>query len=191
MVDEKRIITIPNILSMFRVVLIPFIVWSFFAGNKILSAGLTVLSGVTDIIDGLIARKFNMVSELGKALDPIADKLTQFALIISLCVASVSMFFLLCIFVVKEVAMGIEGLIVIKKTGTTYSAKWYGKITTALLYVTMIAHIVFSDISLKISNVMIDVCELFVIISLILYTIRNVIEIKKIDNQSKENNVST
>ena len=74
--NSKQILTIPNILSLLRLALIPFIVWSYSIKKFIASAILIVISGITDVVDGFIARKFNMVSDLGKALDPIADKLT-------------------------------------------------------------------------------------------------------------------
>lgn len=74
----KQILTIPNLLSVFRILLIPLIVW-LYCGKQdyLLAAWVLLLSGVTDIADGFIARHFHMVSDLGKVLDPIADKLTQ------------------------------------------------------------------------------------------------------------------
>ncbi len=171
---SKQIFTIPNILSFFRILLIPAFVWAFFANMPYLSAGLVILSALTDVVDGFIARKFNMVSDLGKALDPIADKLTLLSLLICLCFTSNIILYLLILFVIKEVLMGIEGLIIIKCTGTTYSARWYGKITTAILYLTMFIHIVWLEIPQIASFVFICLCEFSVIASFILYTIMNV-----------------
>ena len=79
MKDTHRILTIPNILSVMRIVMIPFIVLSYCDGKIYLSAILIVLSGITDVVDGFIARHFHMESAVGKALDPIADKLTMAA----------------------------------------------------------------------------------------------------------------
>lgn len=173
MKNQSKIWTIPNIISFFRLALIPFIVWSFFLNVDFLCAGLIVLSGVTDLLDGYIARRFDMISPLGKALDPIADKLTLFAIIICVGIEQTILFVLLGIFVVKEVIMGIQGLIIIKKTGTTYSAKWYGKITTAVLYLSMILVIVWLKIPKTVVLIILITCSVLVLFSLTMYTIRN------------------
>ena len=84
-VINKRIFTIPNLLSVFRLVLIPIFVWTYCVRRGYLvTAGILLLSGLTDIADGFIARRFHMVSALGMALDPIADKLTQAAMLFCL-----------------------------------------------------------------------------------------------------------
>ena len=81
--SKNAILTIPNLISLFRILLIPLIIW-LYCGKKQYAATIAVvaISGVSDIIDGKIARKFNMVSDVGKVLDPIADKLTQAALVL-------------------------------------------------------------------------------------------------------------
>lgn len=173
MKDEWRVFTIPNVLSFFRILLIPFIVWTYVSGNIVLSAVLIVLSGLTDIVDGFIARKFNMVSSLGKVLDPIADKLTLGAIIISVSMRKRNIFVLMVLFIVKEVLMGIEGLIILKKTGTTYSAKWYGKVTTLLLYVSMVIMILWVNMPLMVCYILTFVCSVAVILSFVLYTVLN------------------
>ncbi len=85
MKTKSQVFSIPNILSFVRIAFIPFIIWSYLAGNEILSAVLIAISLLTDMLDGFIARKFNMVTPLGKALDPIADKLTLGVIILALC----------------------------------------------------------------------------------------------------------
>ena len=84
---KDQVLTIPNLLSVIRLALIPLIVW-LYIGKQEYSAAVAVIliSGATDIIDGFIARKFNMVSDLGKILDPVADKLTQATVILCLTV---------------------------------------------------------------------------------------------------------
>lgn len=176
---NNKILTIPNILSIFRIILVPFILWTYFIEQYYISAGLLVLSGITDIADGFIARHFNMISALGKALDPIADKLTLLAVIIGLCFASKLMIILLTLFVIKEFIMGIQGLVIIKKTGTTYSSQWHGKLATFLLYLTMFINIVWVDIPNTAILIFIALCSAVVILSLILYTIRNIKIIKE------------
>ena len=78
---KKEICTIPNMLSIFRLVLIPVYIYIYLNATESyhysIAAGILAISCLTDMIDGKIARKFNMISELGKVLDPLADKLTQ------------------------------------------------------------------------------------------------------------------
>ncbi len=173
MKKQTEIWTIPNILSFFRLALIPFIVWAYCLGVYLLCAGLIILSGITDLLDGYIARRFDMVSALGKALDPIADKLTLFAILIFVAIEKNLLFILLGIFIVKEILMGIEGLFIIKKTGTTYSAEWYGKITTLVMYISMIIVIVWENIPHIAVLIILLLCSILVAFSFIMYSIRN------------------
>ena len=83
--SQSRILTIPNLLSFFRLCLIPVFMWLYCVEKNYLWTGIIlILSGLTDTVDGIIARKFNMISDLGKVLDPIADKLTQAAMLFCL-----------------------------------------------------------------------------------------------------------
>lgn len=176
---KNKIITIPNILSCLRILLIPFIIWTFFIKKYYVSAGLLVASFVTDVIDGFIARHFDMVSAVGKVLDPIADKLTVLGVISSLCVYIKAIIPLLIIFVVKEFIMFVEGVIFIKLTHDTYSARWLGKVTTAFLYLTMLMHILWEGIPWQLSISLIVVCSTLVFATLIMYSVVNYIELKK------------
>ena len=183
---KNKIFTIPNILSFFRLALIPFIVWMLLIGQNIVAMILVVLSALTDVVDGYVARRFNQITPLGKALDPIADKLTLLAVLICTALTNQTVLALLIIFVVKEFIMGIEGLVILKLTGTTYSALWYGKASTVLLYASLLVHIVWVDISPVVSTVLVSLCNAMVLFSLIMYTIHNVkriVSIKKQQNQ--------
>lgn len=93
-----------------------------------------VLSGFTDILDGIIARKFNMITQLGKMLDPLADKLTTVAVITCLAINYPAIISFLLIYVLKEALMLCGGLVLIKKGYKIKSAKWFGKFTTVFLY---------------------------------------------------------
>lgn len=128
MKNEMKILTIPNILSFSRLCLIPLIAWLYCAKQDYIGAGyVLVLSGATDIADGFIARKFNMISDLGKILDPIADKLTQAAMLFCLSTRFPLMLVPIALMLVKELYMGVAGILVIKKTGKVYGANWHGK----------------------------------------------------------------
>ena len=103
---KKEILTIPNLLSLFRLLLIPVYILIYLnatgASHYYLSAGILAVSCMTDLIDGKIARHFNMISTLGKILDPLADKATQFALMICLAMRYPVLIHLMVLFVIKE-----------------------------------------------------------------------------------------
>lgn len=172
---QKRIITIPNILSMFRLCLIPLIVWLYCAKqNYIWTIIMLILSGVTDVVDGFVARRFHMVSDFGKALDPIADKLTQIAVLSCLVTRFSLMLIPLIILIVKELFAGITGLMMIKKTKVVRGAVWHGKATTVLLYLMMLVHLFWYDISPVASLICIMCGTAMMLLSAVLYGIRNI-----------------
>lgn len=176
---RTRVFTFPNILSFFCLCLIPVIIWSYCVEQNYLLAGsVLIVSGLTDIVDGFIARKFNMVSDLGKILDPIADKLTQAAMLLCLLLRFPLLWILLVLVLVKEIFMCITGLMVIKKTGSVYGAKWHGKVATCLLYATMILHVFWNEITPVVSIVSTLACAVMIVISFILYSIQNIKKLK-------------
>lgn len=172
-------------LSFFRIFLIPFIVWTYLIKLPYIAAGLLALSGITDIADGFIARKFNMISTLGKALDPIADKLTCLAALVSLCFVSKIMIALAAVTAVREIVMAIQGCVVLKKTGTTYSARWYGKVATALLYLTILVNFVWTDMPFALSLSLVVILSLFVFGSMISYVVDNTEMLKTYEKEKK------
>lgn len=172
---KNRIITIPNILSAFRLALIPFFVWTYCVKEAyLLTAGLLFLSGLTDMADGFIARHFHMVSNLGKMLDPVADKLTQAAMLVCLVTRFPMMWFPLALLAVKEITVGITSLLVIRKFGVVEGAVWHGKVTTTLLYGMMLIHLLWYHIPNTVSNVLIALCFAMMLLSWVLYGLRNV-----------------
>lgn len=171
---DKKIFTIPNVLTMMRLVLIPFFVWQYLIGNYVAATIIVVVSGFTDVIDGFIARKFNMVSALGKALDPVADKLTQICVMLCLVRSFPKIWFPLSLLVIKEFVSGILGLMIVTRTGTTYSAEWHGKSATVSIYAMTVLHIIWVDIPAWVSLVSIIVTVSLMALSFVLYAIRNV-----------------
>ena len=158
----NRIITIPNLLSAFRLVL----AFAFLAAyvnteskeDYYLALGMLVLSAFTDVIDGKIARHFHMISNLGKILDPIADKVTQGFVMLALLNRYPLMLAEIMIFLVKEAYMGIVGLKVIRTAGENKGALWYGKLNTVILYGTSLILILFFEIPAAAANIMILCC---------------------------------
>lgn len=167
----QKKLNVPNLLSVFRMVLIPvFIVLylcapSLKSAASILAGATLAVSGITDLLDGIIARKFNMITNLGKVLDPLADKLTQVAVVI--CVAikmhNPMLTWALMIFVVKEFCMLLGGAIILKKKITMHASKWYGKVATAIFYVVMVAIALFDSLSQEACLILILVAAAFML----------------------------
>lgn len=171
---KKKIITIPNILSMVRICLIPVIVWLFLGKENYLLTGIFVLiSGLTDVVDGMIARKFNMISDVGKVLDPIADKATQAVVIILLAIRFPLMLIPLAIGIVKEIFMAISGYMIVRKCDVVLGANWHGKAATVVLTATMALHLVWYNIDPTVSLILILLSAAFIALSLTLYAVRN------------------
>lgn len=126
--------TIPNILTYLRIVLVvPFV--NYFLSENYIGASVCIgVSGLTDCFDGMIARKFNQVTPLGKILDPIADKITLLAVVVCMVIYVPVVFPVLVILLLKDVLMLIGGTDLIKKGITPPSAKWYGKVGTIVFY---------------------------------------------------------
>ena len=168
--QKKEILTIPNAISLFRLLLIPVIVWLYCGRQEYGAAvGVILLSGASDIVDGFVARRFHMVSNFGKILDPIADKLTQAAMLLCLLSRYVWMWGLIALFLIREVGMIAMGAVVLKKKDSVNSARWYGKLNTVVLYGVMMLLIVFPTISPTLANVLIALCGGVILLSLLLY----------------------
>ena len=171
---KNKVITIPNMLSITRIALIPLFVWLYAVKHLHTAAGIVfIISGITDIVDGFIARRFQMISDIGKVLDPVADKLTQVAMLICLLLRFPLMLIPFGLLIIKEIYMAISGVLVIQRTGQVLSADWPGKSATALLYAMMILHILCEDIALSVSVASILICAFMIVISFVLYAIRN------------------
>ena len=167
---KENILTIPNLLSLIRILLIPFIIWLYCVQKAYMHTFIViVISGFTYIIDGKIARKFNKISDVGKVLDPIADKLTQAALVICLIARYPWMWALLALFAVKECLMLLWGYLTLKSTDTINGAKWYGKLSTVVLYAVMMILILFVDIPQAIATALMLLCGGMMLLSLVMY----------------------
>lgn len=153
---------VPNILSIFRILLIPVIVISITYNNYLLAFIIFTISSLTDIVDGYIARNYDAVTNLGKLLDPLSDKLTQLAVIASLVWAKIISGWILTVLLVKELIMIAGASFLYGKSVVVYS-KWYGKLATVLLYLSIVVSLLFKQFNLT--------SELFVTISNSLYII--------------------
>lgn len=176
----NKIITIPNILTFFRLCLIPVLIWSYsIKKNTLLTGEILLLSGITDIADGYIARHFHMISNLGKIFDPVADKLTQASMLICLCIRFPHILSLVILMAAKELYMAVSGCLIIRKTGKVQGADWHGKTVTFLLYGISAVHIVWFNIPSGISDLLICLCAVMMIVSASLYILKNTKTLKE------------
>ena len=167
---KRQILTIPNLLSVVRLLLIPVIVWLYSVEeNHYAAIGVILLSGATDIVDGWVARHFNMISDFGKAFDPLADKLTQAALLVCLLSKYHLMWGLIVVFGLCEISKLALGIIIAKKYDEVNGAKWYGKANTVFIYAIMMALILFPQMSGTLANALILFCGAVMIAAHVLY----------------------
>ena len=140
---------IPNILTVLRFLLIPIILKSIFAGNYLLAFVFFTLSGITDVLDGFIARKFNLISNFGKLMDPLADKLTQISVLAALVTFNLIPVWILVIVIFKELIMVLGASFLYGKDVVVYS-KWYGKLATVLFYLAIVISLITSQFNITV-----------------------------------------
>ena len=142
----KGCLTIPNLLSVIRILLIPVFAYLFYNDEKIWAVVILALSGLSDTFDGQIARKFNQISDLGKVLDPVADKLTQIAIAVMLLIDFKSaqnpiinaLGWVFLVFLIKEAVMIVGGLVMLLLNIRPGAAEFWGKAATVVFYVGMV-----------------------------------------------------
>ncbi len=128
---------IPNVLTISRFFLIPFIIYFIVIDNYLLAFIFLTISGLTDVLDGFIARKFNFITNFGKLIDPLADKATQISVLIALTFKNIIPFWMIVVVALKEAAM-IAGASFLYGKELVVSSKWYGKLSTVLFYIAIV-----------------------------------------------------
>lgn len=165
---------LPNILCYIRIIMVPVFLYVYFTADRqsdyYIATAVVLASGITDFLDGQIARRCNMITDLGRIIDPIADKLMQLAMVVALTMKIEYMWILVLYLVIKEVVTSITGLYVIKKFERRLNgAKWYGKVCTALLYVVMLVLVAFPKIDAKVQNTLLVVCAGSLTLAFVMY----------------------
>ena len=138
---------IPNILTIIRFILIPIILNFIFQGDYISGIIIFSISGLTDVLDGFIARKFNLISNFGKLMDPLADKLTQISVLAALVSVKIIPVWILAIVVLKELIMVVGASFLYGKDVVVYS-RWYGKLATVLFYIAIVTSLLVKQFEL-------------------------------------------
>ena len=172
---KEEVFTIPNLLSLFRLILIPVYMAIYLNAKETrdyLTAGIILaVSCLTDMVDGKIARRFHMISTLGKILDPLADKLTQFFLLLCLAIRYHVLWTVFSLFVLKELFQLIAGILSVKHGLILKGALISGKVCTTVLFVSLVAMVIFYRMSPLVVNVIAMVDGVFLMIAFADYLI--------------------
>jgi len=171
--------SIPNWMSVFRILLIPAIILLYCKGYGKASVVLVVLSALTDLFDGIIARKFNQITELGKAIDPIADKLTLGAIMICLAIKNQLFSVIVLVMVVKESIGFATHWILFRHCGEMYGAEWYGKVSTWILYITAALVMLFANLPDFVLYGCIVLCVISIALAAFMYSVRGLKILRK------------
>lgn len=169
----REYFSIPNLLGYLRLLLIPVYLYVYLhattTSDYYIAAAIMAVSFLSDFFDGKIARRFHMVTEFGKILDPIADKLTQGVLALSFASRYPAVLYLLIVFLIKEFIMGILGLYMMHRHYHMDGAQMHGKICTAILDFTMFLLLLFPAIPEIIVQILSIICILSICISFGIY----------------------
>ena len=172
---KKDLFTIPNWLSFFRLVLIPVYVSIYLKAEDMvdyaIAAGILAVSCLTDMIDGKIARHFNMTSTIGKVLDPVADKATQFTLTVCLAIKHPVLWHLAALFVLKEGFQLVAGILAFRQGKMLSGALITGKVCTCVLFVSLIVLVLMPDLKPAIINGITIVDGGFMLVSFVHYAL--------------------
>ncbi len=192
---NREFFTVPNILVYIRVLLIPVFVYIYINAKEpkdyYTALIVMVVAFLTDFFDGKIARKFNLVTDLGKILDPIADKLYQFSVALCLMFQFPKMILIAVLLFVKEMMMGLMGLALLDKGGKVFGAKWYGKVCTGIVDCSMVflflsPLIIKGEVPPAVCDTLVYTCAVVLVITSVLYTRLFAAKIKEVDSLNKK-----
>lgn len=158
---------IPNILTVLRFFLIPFILLFLVNDEFILAIIFLTISGITDILDGTIARKFNFITNFGKLIDPLADKITQLSILWMLVSKNIIPLWILVIVLLKEATM-VAGASFLYGKELVVSSKWYGKASTVLFYLAIVLSMIFRDLQIQTS---IDLIIYYIAVTMTIFSL--------------------
>ena len=193
--SKKDIFTIPNILTYFRILLVPAFIIVYLNSLKagslaghIWAIAIIGLAALTDVIDGIIARKFNQITDLGKIVDPIADKAMEFAMLFCVVIRYPLVWIPLAIFAAKEIISLFFSLWLFRRGKHISGANWAGKLCTVVLYAAMLALLVLPSIPENWVRIIVIITSTFMVLAFVVYMsmyVRLYIELK---NEQKELN---
>lgn len=189
---KKDVLTIPNMLSLFRLALIPLYVSIYLnaedAADYYLASAILAVSCLTDLIDGQIARRFNMISTVGKVLDPFADKITQFTLVVCLAVRHSVLWIIVCLIFVKEIFQLIAGIVAFRRGRMLKGAQITGKVCTTVLFISLILMVMLPELKPTVVNWIALIDGIFLLIAFADYVtvyIRKGSEFQALENKEE------
>ena len=169
----REVFTIPNLLSYFRLLLIPLFVWLYLRAQSTrdfaLAAVVIGVSGFTDLFDGRLARRLGQITALGILLDPVADKLTEGAVIFCLATRYRWVVALVVVYLLKEGFMTVAGLVMLRRGKKLDGAKWFGKVCTFVFYLVVFTLILWVEIPLGLANALIALCTGMMLFTFVMY----------------------
>ncbi len=163
-------VNIPNILTLFRLLLVPLFIIVFHSEQNmhLLAAIIFIVASITDVADGYIARKYNMTSRWGQLMDPLADKCMQLAVIISLFSAGQVPGWFILLLVVKEVTMITGGVFLYSKK-TYVKANAFGKLNTVFLFLVMSLILFLPDMNSWVKDVLLGISAMLMLLAAATY----------------------
>lgn len=172
---KKDLFTIPNILTYIRLALIPVIVIVYLNAKSekdfYIATFILAICAFTDSLDGYIARHYNQVTDIGKIMDPVADKAMQAAILLCLLSRIQGILPIFILFAIKEITMGIACLYLLKTGRKVGGAKWFGKVCTLVLDIVMVILFAFPRLDISILHLLLGICMVFLIFSFVMYGI--------------------
>ena len=181
---EKNQMNLPNFLTLIRFLLVPVMTIFLVKQNFTIAITSYILAGITDVLDGYIARKYNLITKLGKILDPMADKLLQFSALVGLWIIEVIPFWITLIFFLKEIFMGLGAIKLLKNKDVVVPSKWFGKLSTIFFFIA----IIFSMLSVNLVILKPYVLPMFILALLSLFFAFTMYLINFIKVTKKSNN---
>ena len=192
--SKKDLLTIPNILTYFRLILVPVFIILYFKLDtfpaNLWTIACVAVSALTDVIDGKIARRTGQITDIGKILDPVADKLMEFAMMFCIALRYPLVIILFIVFALKElISLGFSGYL-FKHDKNIGGAIWCGKLCTVILYAVLIIFLIFPDISMTFEIIMILVSLAAMILAFVIYIHAYVLLLKelKAEREASEEN---
>ncbi len=179
---KEDLFKIPNILCYIRILLVPLFIYLYLKEQYISAALFVMLAAATDVLDGYIARNFNMITDWGKFIDPVADKLMQFSMLIVTIFKVHWVLILVILFALKEIILLIIGVYIYHKDYSLNGANWAGKLCTIVLDLVMLIFIALPKIPDKVGLILVLIVTFFLINSFIVYAL----EYKKLYNNIKQ-----
>ncbi len=155
--------SVPNLITMLRIVLTPLFVRFYLEGQQGAAMALLCAAALSDMLDGYIARRFDMITALGKVLDPVADKLLQLAMLLCLADRGGIVWLLLLLHILRELSLFALGALAYSRCGVLMGARWYGKLCTALMYTVMGAALLWREMPAQLLEPAVALCALMVL----------------------------